>query len=80
MDEVKKYVVCMRKERCSEPHPDSTLRRCDTCHTEVWCMPFNLLNIPLCMQCAMELPDAKFINNRENLDAAIAEIRRRKIG
>lgn len=71
----KEYVVCVKEE---DQHTDvSVLTRCDICHHGVWVMPFNLLRIPICLSCAKELSDAKWIVNKENMDAAIAEIKKR---
>ena len=78
MDEiVKRYVVCVRKAGHQQAL-ESVGRRCDICFEEVWCMPFNLTLIPLCMECAADLPDAHFFLNKDNFEAAVEELRRRR--
>ena len=70
----KEYVVCVLEtdNHCHE----AVIRRCDICFEYVWCMPFNLIRIPLCIKCATALPDAKFFLNKENFEAAVKEMKR----
>lgn len=70
------YIVCLREIQAHTI--DSALRTCDICFGNVWCHPMNLLKIPICIKCALELPDPKFIIDRENLITAIEELKKRK--
>lgn len=74
---VKEYVACVRhgNAHCEE----SVARRCSVCFCDIWCMPFNLIKTPLCIECASQLPDAKFIINKENFDRAVEELRKKKV-
>ncbi len=72
------YVVCVRED--NRHTPTSVLVKCDVCFDSLWCSSHNLLRIPICLGCAMKLPDPKFIVTKEDMDAAIAELKRlRKI-
>lgn len=43
------YVICVYANM--EHTPESVVRRCSQCLTEVWCQPHNLLLKPLCLHC-----------------------------
>ena len=75
-EEMKQYVVCVHDD--FPPHPESVRRICDMCFQPVWCMPFNLTRIPLCLDCVKKIPNPVFFMNGENALAAIEEIKRRK--
>lgn len=75
-NEPKIYVVCLFYSQ--RHHPDSVKRQCDICFSDLCCMPFNLLKVPLCMTCAGKLHDAKYFLDKENLDAAVDYLKRQK--
>ena len=72
----KQYVVCVPES--FSHHPESVIRQCDICHERVWCMPFNLLMIPICWKCSVGVENPKFVLNKENLQAAIEHIIKEK--
>ena len=70
----KQFVVCVSE---GDYHTEqSVIRRCDTCFCNVWCSTHNLIRIPVCMTCAMKLPNPQFFLNHENLAAAIEELKK----
>ena len=74
MSEIQKeYVVCIPQK--ADHHKDSVLRRCNKCFDSVWCMPHNLIRIPLCWECAIKEEDPQFILRKIDVDAAIEHLK-----
>ena len=74
-DSVKERVICVREEM--DHSPESVLRNCDRCFNGVWCSPHHLIRTPICLQCAVKIPNINFVMTREDFEGALEELNRR---